>query len=185
MPAPTKRNSLNSIKSLFSRRSSIDAPAKADKMGNLDSTFFGEDEDDEPLGRREGTGLLDDEPDRAETDFYNGDKYVGDVQNGKRHGHGVYYYDSGDKYTGNWNQGKQEGHGVYVYANGDRYVGEWLAGKHNGSGTYYFKSGKIFQGTYKSGAPCGHGVFIYTNGECANQDSNTAGLRTSFYPMRQ
>ena len=69
-------------------------------------------------------GLLDDEPERAETDFYNGDKYVGDVQSAKRHGHGVYYYDSGDKYTGNWVTGKQNGHGVYVYANGDRYVGE-------------------------------------------------------------
>ena len=136
-----------------------DAPDAASKMGNVDRLFFGEeDDDDEPIAKREGTGLLDDEPDRAETDFYNGDKYVGDVTNGKRHGHGVYYYDSGDKYTGNWNQGKQEGHGVYVYANGDRYVGEWLQGKHSGAGTYYFKSGKIFQGSYKTGSPSGHGV---------------------------
>eukprot|EP00966_Prymnesium_polylepis_P257341 5944776-Prymnesium_polylepis.1 len=28
-----------------------------------------------------------------------GGRYVGDVTNGKRHGHGVYYYDSGDKYA--------------------------------------------------------------------------------------
>ena len=84
-------------------------------MGHLDAAFFGEDEDEDDslTGRRkEGAGLLDSEPDRAETDFYNGDKYVGDVTSGKRHGHGVYYYDSGDKYTGNWNMGKQEGHGV-------------------------------------------------------------------------
>ena len=115
--------------------------------------------------RKEGTGLLDEEPDRAETDFYNGDKYVGDVTNSKRHGHGVYYYDSGDKYTGNWETGKQNGHGVYVYANGDRYVGDWSGGKHNGSGAYYFKSGKVFQGFYRDGQPTGHGVFVYTNGE--------------------
>ena len=154
------------VSSMF-RRSSIDAPEKPSNMRHLDKAFFGEEEEeDEALtsGKREGTGLLDEEPDRAETDFYNGDKYVGDVATGKRHGHGVYYYDSGDKYTGNWNQGKQEGHGVYVYANGDRYVGEWMQGKHHGEGTYYFKSGKIFQGGYKTGSPCGHGVFLYTNG---------------------
>ena len=84
----------------------------------------------------------------------NGDKYVGDTADGKRHGHGVYYYDSGDKYTGNWEHGKQCGHGVYVYANGDRYVGNWAGGKHHGEGTYYFKSGKIFQGTYAARNSC-------------------------------
>ena len=183
----------------LSKKTSVDEPSAANRMRNLDKGFFGEEDEEDPdegvsQVKREGAGLLDNEPDRAETDFYNGDKYVGDVASGKRHGHGVYYYDrcstavaaltthhsplthssthhlpcspdSGDKYTGNWNMGKQEGHGVYVYANGDRYVGEWLNGKHGGAGTYYFKSGKIFQGTYKEGSPCGQGVFLYTNGE--------------------
>ena len=36
-------------------------------------------------------------------------EYVGDVQNGKRHGHGVYYYDSGDKYTGGFVKGRMDG----------------------------------------------------------------------------
>ena len=162
MPPREKRPSF--LQKMFQKKP--DAPDEASKMGNVDRLFFGEDDDDdgEPIARKEGAGLLADEAERAETDFYNGDKYVGDVSNAKRHGHGVYYYDSGDKYTGNWNQGKQEGHGVYVYANGDRYVGEWLAGKHSGTGTYYFKSGKIFQGGYKAGSPNGHGVFLYTNG---------------------
>lgn len=133
-------------------------------MSHLDQHFLGE-SDEEQMGPKEGEGLLHSEPERAETDFFNGDKYVGDVFEGKRHGHGVYYYDSGDKYTGEWSLGKQRGHGVYVYANGDRYVGQWEAGKHNGEGTYYFKSGKVFTGTYVAGSPSGHGVFIYTNGE--------------------
>ena len=145
---------------MFKRKSLTDAPEVASKMGNIDKAFFDQEEDEDDLGGKEGAGLLDEEPSRSETDFYNGDKYVGDVSGGKRHGHGVYYYDSGDKYTGNWNMGKQEGHGVYIYANGDRYVGEWLAGKHNGGGTYYFKSGKIFQGSYRNGSPSGHGVFL-------------------------
>ena len=49
-----------------------DAPDAAIKMGNIDKGFFGEDDDDDdvPISKREKGGLLDDEPDRAETDFY-------------------------------------------------------------------------------------------------------------------
>eukprot|EP00316_Scyphosphaera_apsteinii_P024956 CAMPEP_0119323652 /NCGR_PEP_ID=MMETSP1333-20130426/61215_1 /TAXON_ID=418940 /ORGANISM="Scyphosphaera apsteinii, Strain RCC1455" /LENGTH=141 /DNA_ID=CAMNT_0007331155 /DNA_START=43 /DNA_END=465 /DNA_ORIENTATION=+ len=133
------------------RRSSIDKPDAAGRMAHLDHAFLGQSEkDDDATYMKEGMGLLDDEPERTETDFFNGDKYVGDVCDGKRNGHGVYYYDSGDKYTGEWVLGKQCGHGVYVYANGDRYVGQWQGGKHDGAGTYYFKSGKIFNGTYRN-----------------------------------
>ena len=178
------------LRRLSRRRSSVsDAPPAAERMQNLDALFFNdddkptffEDEDDADATkgdgrtaavRKEGArigqtskGLLDDEPERAETDFYNGDKFVGDVVNSRRHGHGVYYYDSGDKYTGGWEAGKQCGHGVYVYTNGDRYVGEWSGGKHHGAGTYHFKSGKVFQGSYCEGQPAGHGVFVYANGK--------------------
>ena len=82
----------------LSKRTSVDEPSAANRMRNLDKGFFGEEDEDDPdegvsQVKREGAGLLDNEPDRAETDFYNGDKYVGDVASGKRHGHGVYYYD--------------------------------------------------------------------------------------------
>eukprot|EP00965_Chrysotila_dentata_P081870 2702203-Pleurochrysis_carterae.AAC.1 len=78
-------------------------PEAAARMTHVDKAFFGEDEDEEDdeecsrVTRIEGSALLSSEPERAETDFFNGDKYVGDVHSGKRHGHGVYYYDSGDK----------------------------------------------------------------------------------------
>ena len=62
------------------------------RMGHIDRSFFGEngsgDGDEEELPRRTQEGLLDSEPDRAETDFFNGDKYVGDTADGKRHGQG-------------------------------------------------------------------------------------------------
>ena len=82
----------------LSKRTSVDEPSAANRMRNLDKGFFGEEDEEDPdegvsQVKREGAGLLDNEPDRAETDFYNGDKYVGDVASGKRHGHGVYYYD--------------------------------------------------------------------------------------------
>ena len=82
----------------LSKRTSVDEPSAANRMRNLDKGFFGEEDEEDPdegvsQMKREGAVLLDNEPDRAETDFYNGDKYVGDVASGKRHGHGVYYYD--------------------------------------------------------------------------------------------
>ena len=82
----------------LSKKTSVDEPSAANRMRNLDKGFFGEEDEEDPdegvsQVKREGAGLLDNEPDRAETDFYNGDKYVGDVAGGKRHGHGVYYYD--------------------------------------------------------------------------------------------
>ena len=99
--APKRMSLKEGVKGLFSgRRNSLNQePEAPSKMRNLDKVFFGEEEDEDDEGSlisREKGGLLSSEPDRAETDFYNGDKYVGDVSGGKRHGHGVYYYDSGD-----------------------------------------------------------------------------------------
>lgn len=87
-----------------------------------------------PLGDSDGA-------EQATNTFYNGDKYVGDTKDGRRHGYGCYYYSSGDTYKGMWVHGKQEGQGLYIYGNGDRYDGGWKAGKHSGQGHYYFKSG--------------------------------------------
>lgn len=187
------------LRGLFPRKKTIlDAAATAAKMKNLDTSFFGEAEEEEDAvlvvstgaGKQAGADVHvgGDKTRGTEADFSNGDRYIGDLKEGKRHGHGkswesknvctlacshgavpshagVYYYGSGDKYTGTWKLGKQEGHGVYEYANGDRYVGEWLDGKHHGAGSYHFVSGKVFQGSYKLGVPSGHGVFLYTNGE--------------------
>ena len=63
------------------RRSSVSEKLESvARMGHIDRSFFGEngsgDGDEEELSapRRTQEGLLDSEPDRAETDFFNGDK---------------------------------------------------------------------------------------------------------------
>ena len=46
------------------------------------------------------------------TIFYpNGDKYVGDVAYGKRHGEGKMYYANGGTYEGEWNNDEKDGKG--------------------------------------------------------------------------
>ena len=74
------------------RRSSVSEKLESvARMGHIDRSFFGEngsgdgDEEEMSATRRTQEGLRDSDPDRAETDFFNGDKYVGDTADGKRH----------------------------------------------------------------------------------------------------
>lgn len=52
-----------------------------------------------------------------------GGRYVGQLKNGIRSGHGAFYLPSGDSYFGEWENDVFHGKGVYVYAKGDRYQG--------------------------------------------------------------
>ena len=50
----------------------------------------------------------------------------GDCENG----YGTYLYE-GDKYVGEWKDGKKHGEGTYTTANGHKYVGEFKDDKQN------------------------------------------------------
>ncbi|RYY84830.1 hypothetical protein EON63_08540 [archaeon] len=51
----------------------------------------------------------------------NGDKYVGDWKDGRRHGLGVYYYNDGDRYEGEWRNDERHGRGTMFYGSEVRY----------------------------------------------------------------
>jgi len=87
-----------------------------------------------------------------------GDKYVGEVSNGVRHGHGTYFYASGSKYIGEWKDGLSHGHGTYIWASGAKYIGEykddtpWNGISYRPDGTVI---GKYSRGVYEpEGASC-------------------------------
>ena len=42
---------------------------------------------------------------------------------------GTYAFGNGDKYVGDVREGKQNGRGTYTFANGNKYVGEFKGGK--------------------------------------------------------
>ena len=99
--------------------------------------------------------------------FDNGDKYVGEVKNGKMHGQGTYTWPDGNKYVGEWQDSKRNGQGTYTWSNGDKYVGVWTFDKlkigtytkDNGSVEYFPKYKKIIKFVYQN-SPNGTGNAI-------------------------
>ena len=57
-----------------------------------------------------------------------GRTYVGEFQNDKKHGYGVYTWADGRMYKGGWNAGKQHGEGVFIDAQQKEKKGEWNMG---------------------------------------------------------
>ena len=99
----------------------------------------------------------------------NGDKYVGEWQNGKRHGQGTVTFGkkskwAGDKYVGGYKAGKQHGQGTYTWADGGKYVGDFKDGKRTGQGIKTWSSGEEYVGEYKDGKRSGKGIFIGGDG---------------------
>ncbi len=104
-----------------------------------------------------------------------GDKYVGELKDGKPNGQGTYFLLAdnqfkGDKYVGEYKDGKYNGQGTYTFASGNKYVGEFKDGKYNGQGTYFFladnqSKGKKYVGEFKDGKQIGQGIKFLANGK--------------------
>ena len=94
----------------------------------------------------------------------NGDKYVGDIKDGKRNGLGVSTFANGTKYAGEYKDGKRNGQGTQTYADGNQFVGEWKDGKRNGQGTQTYANGENYVGDFKDDERTGQGVYSFVNG---------------------
>ena len=97
--------------------------------------------------------------------YHNGDIYVGEHKDNKRHGLGTYAYHNGDKYVGEHKDNKQYGQGTYVYADGDKYVGEHKDGKKHGQGTFTRVDGKVEKGNWEYNELQSTFTKIWENGE--------------------
>ena len=104
----------------------------------------------------------------------NGDKYVGEWKDDKKHGQGTYTFGNesqwaGGKYVGEWKDDKKHGQGAYTFGNqsqwaGDKYVGEFIDDKKI-QGTYTFASGDKYVGEWKGNKKHGQGTYTFANGE--------------------
>ena len=57
--------------------------------------------------------------------YENGDKYVGELKDGKKHGQGLYLWINGGVWYGKWYGGKRDGYGIYISNSGNYSIGSW------------------------------------------------------------
>ena len=95
----------------------------------------------------------------------NGDQYVGEFKDNKKHGQGTYTYANGAKYVGEYKDGDIHGQGTYTFVGGDQYVGEFKDNKRNGQGTYTFANGAKYVGEYVDDKMHGQGTYTYPSGK--------------------
>ena len=97
-------------------------------------------------------------------------KYIGEWEEGRRHGKGIIYYECGNNdesdqyYNGDWVNGKREGSGICVFENGDEYNGEWKNDCKHGKGIIRWKSfNEIYYGQWEHDKPHGDGIHLICN----------------------
>jgi hypothetical protein len=82
------------------------------------------------------------------------ERYVGEFEEGDKHGEGAEYYADGTlKYKGNFRDNLRADYGVYFFRNGDKYTGWFQNNMPNGKGIYTFADGNRFAGTFRNGQP--------------------------------
>jgi len=77
---------------------------------------------------------------------------------------GTFTYVNGDIYVGQWKEGKKHGTGTYSYAkDSTKLIGEWEAGKMV-HGKWLFPNGTFYSGVFRYNKPYGKGVWVFKDG---------------------
>ncbi|EAR84709.1 protein kinase (macronuclear) [Tetrahymena thermophila SB210] len=120
--------------------------------------------------------------------FQNGDRYEGEVKDGKMNGKGIYYYKEDNirkKYEGQWVNDKKDGFGILEYKSGNKYEGYFKNDCFNGKGIYYYyKEGDNkmkYEGQWVNNQKDGFGILEYKSGnkyegQFKNDDFNGKGI---------
>jgi len=86
----------------------------------------------------------------------------------------------GDKYVGEWKDGKRHGQGTYTFANGDKYVGEWKDSLAHGQGTFTYADGsEKEEGIWKDGEYA-HSIASVTNNLTGNTYRDGDGVLQNY-----
>jgi hypothetical protein len=110
---------------------------------------------------REGNALSG----RGQILWANGNRYDGDLVQGRKHGEGSFAWASGQRYSGQWADDQPRGKGQMRFANGDDYEGEVADGLPQGQGRMRYASGDSYDGRFIQGKPEGQGVYRWANGQ--------------------
>lgn len=86
--------------------------------------------------------------------FPDGARYVGELNDGKRHGAGIYYFGDGSRYEGQTVNNFFEGKGKMIWEDGGYYEGEWAQGEIDGYGKELHPNGSLrHEGLWRNGSP--------------------------------
>ena len=96
--------------------------------------------------------------------YSNGDKYTGELLDGKKHGRGTYTWSNDSKYEGDWSNDKIQGYGIFTWSDGSKYEGDFLNEKRHGQGMYTSVKGDIYEGEYKDDKKHGRGTYAWVDG---------------------
>ncbi|OQR81382.1 hypothetical protein THRCLA_11784 [Thraustotheca clavata] len=69
-------------------------------------------------------------------------------------------YANGDKFNGEIQQGRPWGNGTCRYANGSVYTGEWVDGLRQGRGLFVDNDGTTFDGEWRNSQPCKESIYV-------------------------
>ena len=92
-----------------------------DAKGNL--IYYGDFSGDSPTGTYPSSGYTNYKFECIE--YTNGDRYVGETKDGKRHGQGIFLWASGGAWYGRWIDGERDGYGVYIGSGDYASSGTW------------------------------------------------------------
>ncbi len=84
-------------------------------------------------------------------EYADGSKYEGEVQNGKRQGHGTWTRPDGIQYVGQWKNDRPDGQGTITFPDGKKYAGQWKNGKRHGEGVEIKADGTRVEGEWEEG----------------------------------
>lgn len=92
--------------------------------------------------------------------IFKGNKYIGEVLEGKREGNGVLYLKQGGKFEGSWKNNYPNGVGIFDFGEGKVAIGNFKDGLLHGLGKMYFSNGDWFFGNFENGEISGEGTFF-------------------------
>lgn len=111
---------------------------------------------DDGNGNKYIGNIRDGKADRLGIRFWSdGSRYEGHFKNNNKHGYGIYYYTEKDKYAGQWVNDEIEGQGKLSWSSGTCYSGDFINGKRHGEGSLTFANGKVLEGKWNDGAYLG------------------------------
>ena len=89
---------------------------------------------------------------------------LGNWENDKANGYGVYVHANGSKYEGDWRNDKQHGRGHETWQDGSEFHGFYVESKKEGKGVYTWPDGNQYLGEWRDNAISGYGIYLWSDG---------------------